>query len=73
MPHCPSVTVQYEGDGSDQPDYKSAAKAVELLRKHRDEKFFLGVGMIRPHYPMVAPRQYFQEYDWRSNRKSSPV
>ncbi len=66
MPHRPFVTVQYDGDGSDQPDYKSAAKAVELLQKHRDEKFFLGVGMIRPHYPMVAPRQYFQKYDWRS-------
>ena len=59
------VTVQYDGDGSDQPDYKSANKAVELLRKHQDEAFFLAVGLVRPHYPMVAPREYFEPYPWQ--------
>ena len=34
MPHRMFVTVRYEGDGSDQPDYRSATKALELLRKH---------------------------------------
>lgn len=64
MPHRMFVTVQYDGDGSDQPDHKSASKAIELLQKHKDERFFLAVGFVRPHYPMVAPRQYFEKYDW---------
>lgn len=64
MPHRMFVTVRYEGDGSDQPDHKSATKAVELLRKRKDEKFFLAVGLVRPHYPMVAPQQFFDPYPW---------
>ena len=65
MPHRMFVSVKYDGDGSDQPDHKSALKAVELLRKHKQEPFFLAVGFIRPHYPMVAPRQYFKPYPWQ--------
>jgi iduronate 2-sulfatase len=65
MPHRMFVTVQYDGDGSDQPDHKSASKAIELLQQHKQEPFFLAVGLVRPHYPMVAPRHYFKKYDWR--------
>ncbi|MDB4694926.1 sulfatase [bacterium] len=65
MPNRMFVTVQYDGDGSDQPDYKSAKKAVELLRKHQADPFFLAVGLVRPHYPMVAPREYFEPYPWQ--------
>ena len=64
MPHRMFVTVQYDGDGSDQPDHKSATKAMELLQQHQDEPFFLAVGFVRPHYPMVAPRSYFQQHPW---------
>lgn len=63
MPHRMFVTVQYDGDGSDQPDAKSASKAIELLSEHSKDPFFLAVGFVRPHYPMVAPRQYFDRYD----------
>ncbi len=65
MPHRMFVSVQYDGDGSDQPDHKSASQAIRLLSEHRNEPFLLAVGLVRPHYPMVAPRQYFQSYDWR--------
>lgn len=65
MPHRMFVTVRSQGDGSDQPDYKSASKAIELLQKHRDRKFFLAVGLVRPHYPMVAPQQFFDPYPWQ--------
>ena len=64
MPHRMFVSVKYEGDGSDQPDHKAALKTVELLNKHKDEKFFLATGFVRPHYPMVAPVQYFEPYPW---------
>ena len=62
------VTVQYEGDGSDQPDHKTADKTIELLRKHRDRPFFIAAGFVRPHYPMVAPQQYFAPYPYKSMR-----
>ena len=65
MPHRMFVTVKYDGDGSDQPDHKSATKAVQLLKTHGMNPFFLAVGFVRPHYPMVAPRQYFSPYPWK--------
>ncbi len=63
-PHRPFVTVSYEGDGSDQPDAKTAAKSVELLREFKaaGKPFLLAAGFVRPHYPMVAPRPYFDRY-----------
>ncbi len=54
-----------KGDGSDQPDHKTATKAIDLLQAHKDEPFFLAVGFVRPHYPMVAPDQYFEPYPWQ--------
>ncbi|MEM9644943.1 MAG: sulfatase [Planctomycetota bacterium] len=63
MPHRMFVTVQYDGDGADQPDAKSANQAIKLLRDHAASPFFLAVGLVRPHYPMVAPRKYFERYD----------
>jgi len=58
------VSVEYDGDGSDQPDHKTATKTIELLRTHKDKPFFIAAGFVRPHYPMVAPRQYFSPYPW---------
>lgn len=65
MPHRQFVTVSYEGDGSDQPDWKTATKTIELLGKHRNKRFFLAAGFVRPHYPMVAPKRYFDMYPWQ--------
>ena len=51
-------------DGSDQADYHVAEKAVQLIRQRKDagQPFFLGVGFFRPHYPMVAPKKFFDMY-----------
>jgi iduronate 2-sulfatase len=65
MPNRMFVSVSYKGDGSDQPDYKTANKTIELLRKHKDKPFFIAAGLVRPHYPMVAPEQYFEPYRWQ--------
>jgi iduronate 2-sulfatase len=60
------VSVSYKGDGSDQPDYKAADKTIELLRNHKDKPFFIATGLVRPHYPSVAPEQYFEPYPWET-------
>ncbi|MCH2332089.1 MAG: sulfatase-like hydrolase/transferase, partial [Roseibacillus sp.] len=65
MPHRMFVSVSYEGDGSAQPDHKTASKTIELLRKHKEKRFLLAAGLVRPHYPMVQPKQYFDPYPWQ--------
>ncbi len=66
MPHRMFVSVRYEGDGSDQPDHKTATKTIALLGQKRDKPFFIAAGLVRPHYPMVAPEPYFEPYPWQS-------
>lgn len=65
MPNRMFVSVEYQGDGSDQPDHKTATKTIDLLEKHKDKPFFIAAGFVRPHYPMVAPHQYFEPYRWQ--------
>lgn len=54
--------VRADGDDLVHSDGKTAKKASELIRKHKDEKFFLAVGMVRPHVPFVAPKSHFDPY-----------
>ena len=51
-------------DGSDQADYMVATKAVQLLRERKkaSKPFFLGIGFVRPHFPMVQPKKFFDMY-----------
>lgn len=65
MPHRMFVSVELDDAGESQPDPKSANKAIELLEEHGQDPFFLAVGFVRPHYPMVAPATLFQKYPWQ--------
>lgn len=65
MPHRMFVSVRYAGNGSDQPDHKTATQTVRLLQEHGDKPFFIAAGFVRPHYPMVAPQQFFDPYPWQ--------
>jgi len=44
------------------PDEISADWAVDVLKKTHDRPFYLGVGFIRPHTPLYAPRKYFDMF-----------
>ena len=63
MPHRMFVTVRYEGDGSDQPDHKSATKAVELLQKHKDQPFFLNMCYYSVHTPVTGKEDKIAKYE----------
>ncbi|MFT4542163.1 MAG: iduronate 2-sulfatase [Planctomycetota bacterium] len=56
------VIVAAEGDDLLHSDGKTAQKACELIAELKDERFFMGVGFVRPHVPFVAPEPYFEAY-----------
>lgn len=56
--------VEDPTDGAEQHDVQATDKAIELLRgEMTDKPFFLAVGYVRPHVPLVAPRKFFTAYD----------
>lgn len=57
--------VQAEGDDLVHSDGKTAEKASELIRLHKNKPFFLAVGLVRPHVPFVAPANYFKPFPWQ--------
>lgn len=63
-----------QADGADQADHMVATKAIELLQQRQaaGKPFFLGVGFFRPHYPMVAPKKFFDMYP-RQTLKIPPL
>lgn len=54
--------VKADGDDLVHSDGKTAEKASELIRTHKNKPFFLAVGFVRPHVPFVAPKSYFDPY-----------
>jgi len=56
--------VQADGGDLEHSDGRTAQKASELIRKHKNEPFFLAVGFVRPHVPFVAPKSYFDPYPY---------
>jgi len=52
-----------DGDDRDKmPDEISVEWAIDILKKKHERPFFLGVGFIRPHTPLYAPKKYFDMF-----------
>ena len=45
-----------------QADDAAADTAINLLRESAGDRFFLGLGFVRPHTPFVAPSRFFDMY-----------
>ncbi len=58
--------VKAEGSDLVHSDGKTAEKAIELIREHKEGPFFLAVGFVRPHVPFVAPKAYFGPYPFEA-------
>ncbi len=58
------VVVEADGNDMVHSDGKTAAKACQLIEQHKNERFFLGVGFVRPHVPFVAPRPYYAPFPY---------
>ena len=63
-----------EGTGGDleHADGMAAESAMQFLDKHHEKPFFLALGFVRPHVPLVAPKKYFDLYD-RAEMKAPVV
>jgi iduronate 2-sulfatase len=44
-------------------DGATADRAVQALRRLKDQPFFLATGFFKPHLPFVAPKKYFDLYN----------
>ena len=54
--------VKGSTNGAEQADDQAAEKAIEILGEVKDKPFFLAVGFVRPHVPLVAPAKFYEPY-----------
>jgi len=54
--------VMAPGTDIDQPDGRRARRAADLLARFRSRRFFVALGLVRPHTRWIAPARYFALY-----------
>lgn len=56
--------VEDPTDGAEQHDFRATDKAISLMTQYKrdDRPFFMAVGYVRPHVPLVAPEAFYKPY-----------
>lgn len=49
--------ILLDGDGESHVDFKNTDRAIQMLRAHKDQPFFLAFGLAKPHSPPTAPQK----------------
>ncbi|MHC5068163.1 MAG: sulfatase [Planctomycetota bacterium] len=59
------LSIECSGDDSSQADGMAADHAIDFLHRQAEAErpFFLALGLVRPHVPLVAPKAYFDLYN----------
>lgn len=52
-----------KGKDPEHTDGIVAAETIKLLKKHKNEPFFIAAGFYKPHTPWITPEKYFKMYD----------
>jgi uncharacterized sulfatase len=56
--------------------HRSADRAIDFIREHRDRDFFLVVSIDEPHHPWICPEPYasaFEEFDFPVPNADDPL
>jgi len=69
LPWCQWLAA--EGDDVDQADGLGSAAVLRILEERKDQPFFIGFGIHKPHDPFIAPRKYFDHYPEGETRLAS--
>ncbi|MEP4077672.1 sulfatase [Haloferula sp.] len=58
------IRVEADGDDTLHADRMAADKAIAMMPElaKSEKPFFLGVGLVRPHVPLVAPKRFFKPF-----------
>lgn len=58
------IRVEADGDDTLHADRMAADKAIAMMPElaKSGKPFFLGVGLVRPHVPLVAPKRFFKPF-----------
>jgi len=67
FPGCAFNKVEADGADILHADAMAAEKAIGMLKATDKAKpFFLAVGLVRPHVPLVAPKRFFAPYPFKA-------
>jgi iduronate 2-sulfatase len=55
--------IVLKGMGETHGDYKTADRTIKYLRDHKNEPFFIGCGLVKPHSPPEAPQSFYDLWD----------
>jgi uncharacterized sulfatase len=56
------VSIAFPNDKNEQADDRAADLAIEAFEKSPDKPIFVGLGLVRPHVPNVAPARFYDMY-----------